>query len=255
MKRHRQWVVAKRCQASIPVIEPCSHERQNGGWRTMARMPEAFLFDLDGVLLDTEPLHAIAWRQAAAHFGMDLSDAQLAQLQGQRRLENARQVCSWIRQPISPEQLLAVRQPLAADLLSTAPAMPGAESLLRYIHSLNLPMALVTSSDRNSLQLKIRHHPWVNLLEVQVCGDDSALKAGKPAPDPYQLAALKLNVRPQDCWAFEDSDAGCQSARQAGCTVWRLMPTNALSASSPLEDITCIHALAEAERQLREIVQ
>ena len=97
----------------------------------MARMPEAFLFDLDGVLLDTEPLHAIAWRQAAAHFGTDLSEAQLAQLQGQRRLENARQVCSWIRQPISPEQLLAVRQPLAADLLSTAPAMPGAESLLR----------------------------------------------------------------------------------------------------------------------------
>ena len=86
-------------------------------------MPEAFLFDLDGVLLDTEPLHAIAWRQAASHFGTELSDAQLGQLQGKRRLENARQVCSWIHQPISPEQLLAVRQPIASELMPSAPAL------------------------------------------------------------------------------------------------------------------------------------
>ena len=216
-------------------------------------VPEAFLFDLDGVLLDTEPLHAIAWRQAASHFGTDLTDAKLAQLQGQRRQENARLVCSWISQPISPEQLLAVRQPLATDLMTAAPAMPGAESLVRYIRSLNRPMALVTSSDQNSLRQKIRHHSWVNLLQVQVCGDDSALKAGKPAPDPYQLGALKLNVRPENCWAFEDSDAGCRSAQLAGCNVWRLMPSVGLSKPNNSEGITRIQTLSEVEKRLRTV--
>lgn len=218
-------------------------------------MPEAFLFDLDGVLLDTEPLHAIAWRQAASHFGTELSDAQLGQLQGKRRLENARQVCSWIRQPISPEQLLAVRQPIASGLMPSAPAMPGAESLVRYIHSLNLPMALVTSSERASMLLKISRHSWVNLMRLQVCGDDNALRAGKPAPDPYQLGALRLNVKPEDCWAIEDSDAGCQSAAAAGCVVWRLVQPEATSDPCDVEGVVNIQTLSEAENHLRQFNQ
>ena len=217
-------------------------------------MPEAFLFDLDGVLLDTEPLHAIAWRQAASHFGSDLSDSQLGQLQGKRRLENARQVCSWISQPISPEQLLAVRQPIASALMASAPAMPGAESLVRYIHSLNLPMALVTSSERASMLLKISRHSWVKLLRLQVCGDDHALKAGKPAPDPYQLGALKLHVKPQDCWAIEDSDAGCQSAAAAGCVVWRLLQPGEAPDHHDIHGVVCIQTLSEAERRLRDLI-
>ena len=226
-----------------------------GSTRVRTVRPEAFLFDLDGVLLDTEPLHAIAWRQAATHFGTDLTDGQLAQLQGKRRLENSRQVCSWISQPITPEELLAVRQPIAADLMASAPAMPGAESLVRYIHSLNLPMALVTSSERTSMQHKIGHHSWVNLLQVQVCGDDSALKAGKPAPDPYKLGASKLNVNPQDCWAIEDSDAGCQSAVEAGCNVWRLMQPVEFARPYSHQAVITIKALSELETQLRRSVQ
>ena len=226
-----------------------------GSTRVRTVRPEAFLFDLDGVLLDTEPLHTIAWRQAATHFGTDLTDGQLAQLQGKRRLENSRQVCSWISQPITPEELLAVRQPIAADLMASAPAMPGAESLVRYIHSLNLPMALVTSSERTSMQHKIGHHSWVNLLQVQVCGDDSALKAGKPAPDPYKLGASKLNVNPQDCWAIEDSDAGCQSAAEAGCNVWRLMQPVEFARPYSHQAVITIKALSELETQLRRSVQ
>ena len=58
-----------------------------------------------------------------------------------------------------------------------------------------------------------------------VCGDDPELKAGKPEADPYLLAAKRLNVQPEHCWAFEDSEAGTQSALSAGCIVWRLIPS------------------------------
>ena len=58
--------------------------------------PAACLFDLDGLLLDTEPCHGRAWLEAAAHFGVELEEGQLLQLRGRRRQENARQVCDWI---------------------------------------------------------------------------------------------------------------------------------------------------------------
>ena len=174
-------------------------------------------------MIDTEPLHARAWQQAALHFGSELAQDQLIQLQGRRRLDNARLVCSWIDQAITPEQLLAVRQPIAAKLLPKAEAMEGAESLVRTAERLGIATALVTSSDRASVRHKIGNHPWVSRLQLMICGDDPGLKAGKPAPDPFLLGAEVLKVSPEECWAFEDSRAGCESALAAGCLVWRLL--------------------------------
>ena len=224
--------------------------------------PEACLFDLDGLLLDTEPLHARAWQQAASYFGSDLAPDQLIQLQGRRRLDNARLVCSWIEQPITPEQLLAVRQPIAAQLLPGAKAMDGAESLVRTAQRSGIATALVTSSDRASVRHKIDNHPWVNHLQLMVCGDDPDLKAGKPAPDPFLLGSDRLRVKPEECWAFEDSRAGCESALAAGCLVWRLLRTTEIAGQLDLgeqgllqaERLVVINQLSEAQRCLESIV-
>ena len=178
------------------------------------------------MLLDTEPLHGRAWQQAAHHFGTELTTEQLINLQGRRRLDNAKLVCSWIDQPITPKQLLSVRQPIAEQLLPGAKAMKGAESLVRMVRSLGIATALVTSSDRASMQRKIGNHPWVQGLQLMICGDEPELKAGKPAPDPFLMGAEGLNASPEDCWAFEDSKAGCESALRAGCLVWRLLRTH-----------------------------
>ena len=92
--------------------------------------PAACLFDLDGLLLDTEPLHARAWRDAAESFGTSLAPSQLLQLRGRRRHDCADQVLAWIRSDghrcDGREALLAVRQPIAERLLAQAPAMAGA---------------------------------------------------------------------------------------------------------------------------------
>ncbi|WP_114993398.1 HAD family phosphatase [Synechococcus sp. UW179A] len=189
----------------------------------LTTQPKACLFDLDGLLLDTEPLHSRAWQQAAQQFGTSLATDQLIKLQGRRRLDNARLVCSWIDRSITPEQLLAIRQPIAEQLLPEAKAIEGAESLVQTAGRLGIATALVTSSDRKSVQRKIGNHPWVNRLQLMICGDEPGLKAGKPAPDPFLMGAERLKVSPQDCWAFEDSKAGCESALAAGCLVWRLL--------------------------------
>ena len=72
--------------------------------------PAACLFDLDGLLLDTEPLHGRGWAEAAARFGATLSQNQLLELRGRRRLDCAEQVDSWLPQSIGTDALLAVQR-------------------------------------------------------------------------------------------------------------------------------------------------
>ncbi len=213
-------------------------------------------------MIDTEPLHARAWQQAALHFGTDMESNQLIQLQGRRRLDNAKLVCSWIEQPITPDQLLAVRQPIAEQLLPEAKAMEGAESLVRTAERLGIATALVTSSARASVRHKTSNHPWVNRLQLMVCGDDPDLKAGKPAPDPFRLGADRLKVKAEECWAFEDSRAGCESALAAGCFVWRLLRTTEIEKQLDhgeqsllrSDRLVVINQLSEAQRCLESIV-
>jgi beta-phosphoglucomutase-like phosphatase (HAD superfamily) len=98
-------------------------------------------------------------------------------------------------------------------------------------------MALVTSSGRDAVERKCAPHPWLGIIRERVVGDDPELRVGKPAPDPFLLAAQRLGVAPADCWAFEDSLAGAQSARAAGCVV-HVVPGTELSATdlSELQD-------------------
>lgn len=190
--------------------------------------PAACLFDLDGLLLDTEPLHAQAWREAAASFRRTLSEGELLLLRGRRRQENGEQVRRWIAEagqaPPSCEELLAVQQPIARRLLPQALPMPGAPELVARCAALAIPTALVTSSSSTSLAVKSAGHPWLAAMDPVVLGDDPELGAGKPAPDPFLLAARRLGVDPGACWAFEDSPAGAQSAAAAGCRVHVLLP-------------------------------
>jgi len=194
--------------------------------------PAACLFDLDGLLLDTEPHHSRAWSQAAASFGLLLPPGQLMSLRGRRRSDNVDQVRAWIAEagqavPTAAE-LLAVQQPIAQRLLRGAAPMPGARRLLERLGDLQVAMALVTSSGRDAVERKCAPHPWLGIIRERVFGDDPELRVGKPAPDPFLLAAQRLGVAPGDCWAFEDSLAGAQSARAAGCVV-HVVPGTELS--------------------------
>ena len=192
--------------------------------------PAACLFDLDGLLLDTEPLHGRGWSEAAAHFGTRLSEAQLMQLKGRRRLDCAAQVNAWLATPVGVEALLAVQQPIVRALLPDASALPSAQELVTLCHSRGIPMALVTSSSRVAVEFKARPHPWLEQIRERVYGDDPDLAAGKPDPAPFLLAAQRLGLNPQNCWALEDSQAGSQSAHRAGCQVWLV---NASASSDP----------------------
>jgi beta-phosphoglucomutase-like phosphatase (HAD superfamily) len=155
-------------------------------------------------------------------------------LRGRRRIDNVDQVRAWIgaagQAVPTAAELLAVQQPIAQRLLRGAAPMPGARGLLERLRDLQVAMALVTSSGRDAVEHKCAPHPWLGIIRERVLGDDPELRVGKPAPDPFLLAAQRLGVAPGDCWAFEDSLAGAQSARAAGCVV-HVVPATELTAT------------------------
>jgi HAD superfamily hydrolase (TIGR01509 family) len=210
--------------------------------------PAACLFDLDGLLLDTEPLHGQAWEEAARRFGSRLDAEQLLQLRGRRRLDCAEQVRLWIqaRGGATPDcdQLLAVRQPIAEALMLQAPAIPGAQALLERCHALSIPMAMATSSSSEAVGQKSGPHPWLALITTRVHGDDPDLQTGKPAPDVFLLAAARLGVDPSRCWAFEDSPAGATAAVRAGCRVHVLAPAGIQRQAYP-ETVVWLNSLSD----------
>ncbi len=219
--------------------------------------PKAFLFDLDGVLIDSEPLHGQAWKETGALFDLNLTDSQLKLLRGRRRIDCANELVNLISKKVKTEEVLRVHKPISRRLILTAQAMPGSESLVKRCHINNIPIALVTSSSAESLQIKTAHHKWMNLFSVKVLGDDKLLTQGKPAPDPYLLAAEKLNVAPQGCWAVEDSISGVSSALNAGCFVLFLKETRNKTSKNEFferdKNLKKINHLKEIEQMLDEL--
>ncbi len=189
-------------------------------------LPKACLFDLDGVLLDTEGLHSQAWSKAAEFYETKLSKAQLNVLKGRRRVECAEQIVKWLKNEITAKEFLDCHKPISESLLSQAKAMGGAHDLVQWCHKNNMPMALVTSSTAKSVDLKTRCHEWLELIRTRVEGDDKELEHGKPQPDPFLLAAKRLDVNPKSCWVIEDSLSGIKSGLTAGCVVWALGNSN-----------------------------
>ena len=184
--------------------------------------PKAILFDLDGVLIDSEPLHGKAWRETAALFELNLTHSQLKLLRGKRRIDCANELIKLIPKAVKVKELLDVHKPISRKLILNAQAMQGSESLVKRCHENNIPMAVVTSSSSESFQIKTAPHYWMKFFSAKVLGDDKLLAKGKPAPDPYLLASKKLNISPQECWAVEDSISGVSSALEAGCFVFFL---------------------------------
>ena len=179
--------------------------------------PEAILFDLDGVLLDTEPLLADAWSETAKECNHYLSKDELLELKGRRRRDCAKKVFKWINEENSIDELLLIQKSKVDKLIPKAKPFKGAIDLIKFCINIKLPIALVTSSSSESFKIKMSLNPWLNLFEIKILGDDKYISAGKPSPDPYLRALKILDVDPIKTWVIEDSYAGSVSGLKAEC--------------------------------------
>ena len=181
--------------------------------------PEAILFDLDGVLLDTEPLLANAWSETAKEYDYYLSKDKLLELKGRRRIDCAKKVLHWLNRENSLREILIIQKSKLDNQLIKAKPFRGAKDLIEYCINKKLPIALVTSSSKESFKIKSSANPWLSLFETKILGDDKFISAGKPSPDPYVRALKILNVNPNKTWVIEDSYAGSVSGLKAECNL------------------------------------
>jgi pseudouridine-5'-monophosphatase len=178
------------------------------------------IYDLDGVLLDTEPFYTQVTQEIVGRFGKTFDWSVKSQMIGRPSLESARYLVAALELPITPEQYLGERTLRLEELFKSSPAMRGAESFTRALAERRIPQAVATSSERRLFDLKaFAHSRWFAVFHSIVTGDDPRVHTGKPAPDIFLRAAADLGVPAVDCLVFEDAPAGVTAARAAGMQV------------------------------------
>jgi pseudouridine-5'-monophosphatase len=178
------------------------------------------IFDMDGVLLDTERLYTQATQQIVGRFGKTFDWSVKGNMIGRPALDSARYLVEALALPLTAEAYLEERAVIFEELMPTAAAMPGARALTDALVARGVPIAVASSSSRAMYELKtIRHREWFSAFSAIILGDDPRVRRGKPAPDIFLVAAEALGANPLDCLVVEDAPAGVQAARAAGMQV------------------------------------
>jgi HAD superfamily hydrolase (TIGR01509 family) len=177
----------------------------------------AVLFDMDGLLIDSEPLWLEAEKKVMARLGGSWDARDQAALVGGSLALTVRTLLAKATRPEPPELvgkwvMAHITERVRRD---GVPVRPGARELLAEVAAAGLPRALVTSSQRGFMQAVLASTGMT--FDALVSGQD--VTATKPDPEPYLLAARLLAVPPGDCFALEDSPNGVASAQAAGCRV------------------------------------
>jgi HAD superfamily hydrolase (TIGR01509 family) len=173
------------------------------------------LFDMDGLLVDTEPLWFEVESTVMDRLGGSWGPEDQEALVGGSLNRSLDYLLAKATRPVSRETVARWMVDGMVDLLTTrpVPVMPGARELLAEVAAAGVPYGLVTSSERPVMEavlarLEVR-------FPVTVCGDD--VSRSKPDPEPYLLAAAKVGADPRQCAALEDSPNGVAAAEAAGC--------------------------------------
>ncbi len=201
-------------------------------------MRQAVIFDMDGLMVDSEPLARRAWAEVLAAYGQVLTDDVYHRMIGRRTVESAQILLDAYPLPTYTAASLAAHKTavFAGIRAQGVPMMPGLLELVTAVTQRQIPWAVATSSVREHAEIILGQLGLTAACGAIAAGDE--VTHGKPAPDIYRLAAQRLGIEPARCLALEDSQPGCYAAVAAG------MKTIAIpSADTRMADFSFVYAI------------
>ncbi len=181
----------------------------------------AYLFDCDGTVADSMPLHYIAWKKALSEWDCAF-DESLFYAWGGRPIAEIIATLNEKRGSHMPIEVVAQRrEKFYSELLPQLTAVPEVLEHIEAQHG-RIPFAIVSGSTRESVTASLTALKILDRFDTLVCAGD--YKKSKPDPEGFLLAAGKLKIAPEACLVFEDTDMGIQAATAAGMASVRVPP-------------------------------
>ncbi len=181
--------------------------------------PGGMIFDLDGTLLDTEPLYTEATQKLLAPHGHTFTLELKKRCMGRDSKVSARIVIDEFNLPMTTDEYISGREVYLIELFETSPDISGAGEFIQSLARYSIPIGLATSSHKHLCDIKLSSKTWKQAFGAIICGDNDAVIEGKPAPDIFLACAQQIQVEAGNCIAFEDSPTGIAAARAAGMKV------------------------------------
>ena len=177
---------------------------------------KAYLFDCDGTIVDSMPLHYVAWSRALGEHGCPFPEDRFYAWGGMpvRAIIAALNEEHGLNMPV--EQVAHAKEQYYTEMIEELKAIPEVLAHIEDQHG-RIPFAVVSGSTRDSVETSLGVLGLLDRFDTFVCAGDYA--KGKPDPEPFLTAARKLGVAPEDCLVFEDAETGVAAAKAAGMAV------------------------------------
>ncbi|XP_047489423.1 pseudouridine-5'-phosphatase-like isoform X1 [Penaeus chinensis] len=181
------------------------------------------IFDMDGLLLDTERLYTEATQVIVSQYGKVYTWEIKVQLMGMKGHMAAQHIIDSLQLPLTVDEYLAKIIEQYNSIFPNAKALPGAEKLVFHLHKHNIPIAIASGGAQDSFELKTTNHKELmsKFSHVVLASTDPEVKNGKPAPDVFLVCAERFpdTPKPEQCLVFEDAPNGVAASVAAGMQV------------------------------------
>ena len=179
-------------------------------------MIKAVLFDMDGILFDTEIVMKEGWQKAARELNFTLTEEHLSQMRGSALPRSRKLFEEWFHGQVTYDEGRAIRTAYLNDYIrrNGVPEKPGLHEFLSWLKEHSIKVAVATSTTRRVAEDYWKQSGIDQYIDASVCGDE--VINSKPDPEIYLHTAAQLRVDPSQCLAIEDSTVGITAGKAAG---------------------------------------
>ena len=183
---------------------------------TVHKEARALIFDLDGTLSNSLPVHVETWNQIGKKYGFKFDPQILMEMTGRPTIEFARRIVEQFKVDEDPEKIVRIKQQSFWDLAHLLKPVDEIISVVKQYYG-KLPMAVGTGASRKSTEVQLAALNLAGYFDAVVSAND--VTGHKPLPDTFLECARLMGVEPKFCQVFEDGDIGITAAKKAGMII------------------------------------